>query len=73
MNKYTLATQKTLADLCVKHEDRISKLKEDCRFLLSFAPKGNTPKGLCPTFYHTGMYEGDCELQTRCDAIRSGL
>ena len=27
MNKYTLAKQKTLAELCVKHEDRIKELE----------------------------------------------
>ena len=31
MNKYTLATQETLAELCVKHEDRIKELEKGFR------------------------------------------
>ena len=46
----------------------ISHLETGIKFLLSFAPD-KPPKGLDPTFYHTGTYEGDLELWNRIDSI----
>ena len=46
----------------------ISHLETGIKFLLSFAPD-KPPKGLDPTFYHTGTYEGDLELWNRIESI----
>ena len=43
----------------------------DIKLLLSFAPSGEVPKGLDPTFYHTLTYDGDHKLQQRIDEIKA--
>ena len=48
------------------------RLREDCKFLLSFAPKDAVPE-LDPTFYRTGTYGGDLQLQQRIDGIKAAL
>jgi hypothetical protein len=50
-----------------------SKLTDDIRFLLSLIPEWakTVPKGLCPTMYGTGSYEGDLLIKTRVDKIKT--
>jgi hypothetical protein len=50
-------------------KDRIIK---DFQLLLSLVPDwvDNVKKGLDPTFYGTGTYEGDLTLKKRVDDIR---
>ena len=57
-------------------EQELAKLREDAekmklyiKFLLTFAPKGEVPKGLAPMFYHTLDYEKEVELQNRINEI----
>ena len=54
----------------VKYSDA-RELEGDVKFLLNFAPK-DCPEGLDPTFYHTGSYRGDKQLQDRIDQLRKG-
>ncbi len=50
------------------------RLREDCKFLLSFAPKDAVPElGHDHTFYYTGTYGGDLKLQERIDGIKAAL
>lgn len=46
--------------------------EEAIRYLLLFIPDWAkiVPKGLDPTFYGTGTYEGDLEVKTKIDDIR---
>lgn len=46
---------------------------EDVKFLLSFCPEGETPKGLDPMFYFSLTYEGDKEIEKRLIRIRNLL
>ena len=55
-----------------QHVKDIEALRDDCKFLLSWAPK-DCPKSLDPTFYFTLSYEGDLGLQERVDKIRAAL
>ena len=48
------------------------RLREDCKFLLSFAPEEVPPK-LFPMSYHTLTYKGDLKLQERIDGIKEAL
>lgn len=53
--------------------ERCEKLVEAAELGLSFAPKGEVPKGLDPTFYHTLEYETEVVLQKRIDDAREAL
>jgi len=47
-------------------------IKNDIKFLLSFAPREepeDLPRGLDPTFYFTLSYEGDMEIAKRIKNI----
>ena len=48
--------------------------KEDLELLLSFVPDWAkiVPRGLDPTLYGTGTYEGDKEIKKRVDKIKEG-
>lgn len=35
--------------------------------------RNNVPKNLCPTFYRTLRYEGDCKLKERADLLAEKL
>ena len=50
-----------------------NKLKQDIKFLLSFAPVDEPPKGLDPTFYHTLSYKGDLALWERIEGIKESI
>lgn len=41
--------------------------------ILNLLPKGDVPKGLGPTFYHTLTYKGDVKLQEMADCLRKKL
>ena len=49
----------------------IERLKSHCRFLLSFAPTDNAPKGLNAAAYHTLTHEGDSKLFDRIIEIKN--
>lgn len=53
--------------------DNTEKLKQDIKFLLSFAPKNEPPEGLDPTFYNTLTYKGDLSLWERIENIRESI
>lgn len=55
-----------------KAEAENERLREDCKFLLSFAPEEVPPK-LFPMSYHTLTYKGDLKLQERIDGIKEAL
>ena len=45
----------------------------EINIILNLLPKGNIPKGLDPTFYHTLTYDGDKKLQAQVDKLRDKL
>ena len=49
--------------------------KNNLDFLLSLVPPWakEVPKGLDPTMYGTGTYEGDLEVKKRVDEIKEAL
>lgn len=57
----------------MSREDNGTQLRDDLKFLLSFAP-AQSPEhvvaGLAPMFYVTLTYEGDLALAERVEAIR---
>ena len=53
-------------------QDRIKELEEGIQFLLSFMPNTIVTKGLDPTFYYTGTYEGDLDIQNRIELLKGG-
>ena len=52
---------------------RINELTSAAKFFESFAPKTKAIKGLDPTFYFTGTYKGDDELDRRLNMARELL
>tara|TARA_R110001606_G_scaffold105459_1_gene229522 strand:+ start:19 stop:297 length:279 start_codon:yes stop_codon:yes gene_type:complete len=65
-----LSAEKRIKELEAENE----RLREDCKFLLSFAPEDAVPElGHDPTFYYTGTYGGDLKLQERIDGIKAKL
>lgn len=47
--------------------------ESEVRMILNFLPKGDVPKGLSPTFYHTLSYEGDLAIQDAVNELRDKL
>lgn len=52
---------------------KLDESKKHLKLALSFAPKGDVPKGLSPMSYHTLNYEEDVKLQERIDKAREFL
>lgn len=46
---------------------------DEVALVLNLLPKGDIPKGLDPTFYHTLTYAGDKALQVIAEGIREKL
>ncbi len=77
-SNYLFDSTKTLQEHALvtlrKREAENKRLREDCKFLLSFAPKDAVPEvGHDHTFYYTGTYGGDLKLQERIDGIKAAL
>jgi hypothetical protein len=54
-------------------ETILEQIKEDIKFLLSFAPARDpkkVEKGLAPMFYVTGTYDGDVALAKKAQEIQ---
>ncbi len=54
-------------------QDENRELVKYLELALSFAPKGEVPKGLLPTAYFTLNYEEDCVIQNKIDEARNFL
>ena len=54
-------------------EAKLKLAVEAAKLGLSFAPKGEVPKGLDPMFYHSLDYEYELNLQHRIDKARSDI
>ena len=65
-------TENAVMEYILELEAENELLREDCKFLLSFAPKDVVPE-LDPTFYSTLSYGGDLQLQQRIDGIKAAL
>lgn len=46
---------------------------DEITLILNLLPKGDVPKGLDPTFYHTLTYDGDLAVQKTADSLRERL
>ena len=66
---------KGLLEEVVRHINWLKEdqLKEDIEYLLSLIPDWAkiVPKGLDPTFYGTGSYEGDLKVQKTINRIKA--